>query len=325
MAHGLFFPHTAVTMHGHAKVCLPPPGSRNHRSIGGTSQQVARMPGGAWWSLLLCVSYSRGAIIASSSLEACVNDGSHQPYQCSQKMVVALSVENGQDGTEVVEATLRDVVDRTGSLGASNVPRELEEPIALSLSKSSVVVRYPVTYVQDVNAAPREVVVHHDLNGCVNGNQATNPSCGWVIAADGSQVPHSQGFCCACSFDQTLGLSDQSTRASSLACDLFGNMMSAHCLRMDPLWYSAFEIGAPELHFTITVTSGNGSVTLQLGPHAPTALSPDGKVAARLVGDFASYVSDLELSGKMLLVPSVPQDDPRVQAGVVKPAALACK
>ena len=85
---------------------------------------------------------------------------------------------------------------------------------------------------------------------------------------------------------------------------------------MDPLWYSAFEIGAPELHFTITVTSGNGSVALRLGPHAPTALSPDGKVAARLVGDFATYVSDLELSGKMLLVPSVPENDPRVQAGV---------
>ena len=271
---------------------------------------------GAWWSLLLCASYSRGAIIASSSLEACVNDGSHQPFQCSQKMVVALSVENGQDGTEVVEATLRDVVDRTGSLGPSSVPRELEEPIALTLSKTQVVVRYPVTYVQDINAAPREVVVHHDLNGCVDGNMATNPSCGWVIAPDGSQVTHSQGFCCSCSFDQTLGLSDQGTRASSLACDLFGNMQSAHCLRMDPLWYSAYEIGAPELHFTITVTSGNGSVALELGPHAPTALSPDGRVAARLVGDFATYVSDLELSGKMLLVPSVPANDPRVQAGV---------
>ena len=271
---------------------------------------------GAWCSLLLCASYSSGAMIASSSLEACVNDGSHQPLQCNQKMVVALSVENGQDGTEVVEATLREVIDRTGSLGASNVPRELEEPIALSLSKTTVVVRYPVTYVQDINAAPREVVVHHDLNGCVDGNEASNPSCGWVIAPDGSRVPHSQGFCCACSFDQTLGLSDQATRASSLACDLFGNMQSAHCLRMDPLWYSAFEIGAPELHFTITVTSGNGSVALRLGPHAPTALSPDGKVAARLVGDFATYVSDLELSGKMLLVPSVPENDPRVQAGV---------
>ena len=271
---------------------------------------------GAWWSLLLYASYSSGAMIASSSLEACVNDGSDQPLQCNQKMVVALSVENGQDGTEVVEATLRDVIDRTGSLGASNVPRELEEPISLSLSKTTVVVRYPVTYVQDINAAPREVVVHHDLNGCVDGNEASNPSCGWVIAPDGSRVPHSQGFCCACSFDQTLGLSDQATRASSLACDLFGNMQSAHCLRMDPLWYSAFEIGAPELHFTITVTSGNGSVALRLGPHAPTALSPDGKVAARLVGDFAAYVSDLELSGKMLLVPSVPENDPRVQAGV---------
>ena len=284
-------------------------------SIGWSALPAKKMRG-AWWSLLLCASYSRGAMIASSSLEACVNDGSHQPLQCSQKMVVALSVENGQDGTEVVEATLRDVVDRTGSLGPSSVPRELEEPIALTLSKTQVIVRYPVTYVQDVNAAPREVVVHHDLNGCVDGNMATNPSCGWVIAPDGSQVTHSQGFCCSCSFDQTLGLSDQGTRASSLACDLFGNMQSAHCLRMDPLWYSAYEIGAPELHFTITVTSGNGSVALELGPHAPTALSPDGRVAARLVGDFATYVSDLELSGKMLLVPSVPKNDPRVQAGV---------
>lgn len=266
--------------------------------------------------LALCTGCVHAALIASSSLESCVDDGSHQPLECEQKMVVALSVENGQDGTEAVHATLRDVIDRTGTLGADDVPRELEEPMAISLSKSKVVVRYPVTYVQDVNAAPREVVVHHDLNGCVDGDLAANPSCGWVIAADGSQVPHSQGFCCSCSFDQTLGLSDEATRASSLSCDLFGNMESAHCLRMDPLWYSAFEIGAAEIHFAITVTTNNGSVAMQLGPHAPTALSPDGKVAARLVGDFAAYTSELELSGKMLLVPSTPEDDPRVQAGV---------
>ena len=102
--------------------------------------------------LALCTGCVHAALIASSSLESCVDDGSHQPLECAQKMVVALSVENGQDGTEAVHATLRDVIDRTGTLGAVDVPRELEEPMAISLSKSKVLQVTPSRSIQATNA-----------------------------------------------------------------------------------------------------------------------------------------------------------------------------
>mgnify|MGYP006133543501 CR=1 FL=1 len=256
----------------------------------------------------------RASIIASSSLESCVDDGSVQPLDCDSRIVVALTVESGQLDTEAVHATIEDVVDRTDG----DELRELEQPIAISLRKSDVVVRYPVTYVQDINASPREVIVHHDLNGCVDGDRSDHPSCGWVVRADGTRVANSQGFCCACSFDQTLGISDESTRAGSLACDLFGNMESSHCLRMDPLWYSAFEIGPAELHFTIDVTINGSAVSaevLRLGPHAPTARSGDGRVVAKLIGDFAAWQTELELSHKYLVAPTLPEGHARVAEG----------
>lgn len=246
---------------------------------------------------------------------------------CAHRIVVTLAVDAGQNGTEEVHATLDRVVDQTG--GQSTGELELETPLRLSLSKTDAIVRYPLTYRRTFNSAPREVVTLHGLGGCEDGDLATEPSCGWVVDSTGSRVADSQGFCCSCQFDQILGISSSSTRSATLSCDLFGDAQSAHCLRMDPLWYAAFELEPPQLYFTITVkvtkvgaigdgdTVSDDVTSLVLGPQSPGASTADGAVTARLLGDFASYTEEQPDLGatKMLFVPSQPTSHSRYQAG----------
>jgi hypothetical protein len=177
---------------------------------------------------------------------------------------------------------------------------------------------------QSFNAAPYEMITHHGLGGCDDGDLSNSPSCGWVIAADGSRIPHSQGFCCSCGADQILGTSSTSTRSETLQCDLFGSSQSAHCLRFSDLWYAAYTLGPPELHFSISVEARQGSngtlplYRLDLSPQSPGVASPDGKVTARLLGDLAAYQQDMQPFGltKYLFTPSQPASHPRVRAGV---------
>ena len=92
---------------------------------------------------------------------------------------------------------------------------------------------------------------------------------------------------------------------------------------MADLWYAAYTLGTPELHFAITVEARqqNGTTvdyTLELSPQEPGVASPDGKVTARLLGDLASYQQDMQPLGatKYLMVPSQPAGHSRVQAGI---------
>jgi len=239
---------------------------------------------------------------------------------CSRRLVVALTVNNGQNGTETVQATVNYVSDQTTGI---TTQRELASPLSISLTKTNPIVRYPLTYLQSFNSQPREVIVLHNFGGCQDGNLATSPSCGWAIATVNgvnSAIPDSQGFCCSCDLNQVLGISGQSTRSQTLNCNLFGNVQSAHCLRFENLWYAAYTIGQPQLHFTIDVTIQQDGTTrtLQLGPHAPGASTSDGRVVARLLGDFAAYTNVLVDYGatKYLMVPSSPTSHPRYVAGM---------
>ena len=266
---------------------------------------------------------THAALLASSRLEQCFNNGV-DPLDCAHRMVVSLAIASGQRGTEEIQA----VVDRSGSSSATSTAapeRTLEAPLRISLTKTETIVRYPVTYLQTLNAAPREQIIPNlGLGGCEDGDLASNPTCGWVLSSvDGSRIPNSQGFCCNCGFDQMLGFTGStSTRAAELQCGLFGDAQSAHCLRMNDLWYATYSLGPPQLHFTIivAVTQANGTLadyTLELGPHAPGATSPDGKVTARLLGDLSAYTGDMRPLGetKYLMVPSAPATHARVLAG----------
>jgi hypothetical protein len=221
-----------------------------------------------------------GALISSSRIEQCYDDGG--PLDCDRRLTVALAIASGQRGTEEVQTVSEEEESEL----------TLERPLRVSLYKTDAVVRYPVHYLQSFNAQPFEVVTHHGLGGCNDGDMANSPSCGWVLSSDGARILNSQGFCCSCGFDQILGTSSTTPRSETLQCDLFGDAQSAHCLRMDDLWYAAYELGAPQLHFVVSaeVSQDNGTVadyTLELGPHAPGAASEDGRLTARLLGDLA--------------------------------------
>jgi len=266
-------------------------------------------------------SLTLGSLISSSRIEQCVQTGNGpSELVCERdKFVVALSVENGQNGTETVEATFSQASDDSGT-------RQLQVPWRIELRKSRVSIRYPITYVRSFNAQPGEQVIVVPSLGCVDGASSASPTCGWAVS-NGNRVQDSQGFCCTCDFLQTIGVSDSPTRATTLSCDLFTSQQSAHCLRFGELWYSAYAVGAAETFFTLElgVTSyvegaENTEVVqhqevLTLGPTSPGARSADGKIIARLLGDFARPAEAPALESKYFVVPSSPNTHERVRAG----------
>lgn len=262
------------------------------------------------------------SFISSSSISNCVLDGSsaveEAQLSCQQKMVVALSVTNEQGPTETIEAIVETAVDADGDV------KRLAHPMTFTMSKSEAYIIYPITYVQTTNAAPYEETIYTNIVGCDDGNASQDPTCGWFVQNNGNVVPHSQGYCCSCSLMQLLGISDSSSRAG-LSCSLFGpDSSSAHCLRFSELWYDAFEIGTAYVSYTITVAmqtfreDGVGGGTYEtelvtLGPEVPIAVSSDGQLIGKLIGDFAPFQQFPVLSEKYLMVPSQPLSNPRVQ------------
>jgi len=124
--------------------------------------------------------------------------------------------------------------------------------------------------------------------------------------------------------DYLLGNSDN-TRGG-ITCSLFGSGVSAsaHCLRFDPLWYSAYRIADPSVSYNIAVgiSAWNDSAgtyyleNLSLSPSQLEARDSLGVVEAQLIGDFATFATPPVLSYKLLLTPSQPPTDPRVLQGV---------
>lgn len=64
----------------------------------------------------------------------------------------------------------------------------------------------------------------------------------------------SQGFCCNCQFKSFLGLGDDIKRGSLCEALNFGSGAStAHCLKYDSLWYSAYNIKSHYIYYEIKV------------------------------------------------------------------------
>jgi len=124
----------------------------------------------------------------------------------------------------------------------------------ISLIKSRITLQYPLTYARSFNARPREVVLTADgggraynwlTNPCVD-DPAVNGACGWVLDANGNRVLYSQGFCCRCDAADVL-TGATSVRGGTQCGLLSSNAQSAHCMRMGPLWYAAYNILSPQV------------------------------------------------------------------------------
>ena len=134
--------------------------------------------------------------------------------------------------------------------------------ISLKFEKTPVYFRYPTTYFRTYNYQPYEIIsygttdsqgtfapfnlnpLNGALNSCKDADGDEDPTCGWV-RDDNKKIPFSQGRCCKCQFSQTVFQIDNKDHTRGLLqCHLFNNrQQSAHCLRMDPLYYHAYIVG----------------------------------------------------------------------------------
>ena len=120
---------------------------------------------------------------------------------------------------------------------------------------------------------------------------------------------------------QILGATDSYSRGQT--CQQFNlgvGASSSHCLRFDPLWFSAYEIDVPQLTYQINVVTSNDINqtlnTLTISPSNPLQVNQDIKMVAKIVGDLPGVKPPPDLSNKILLIPSAPADHPWVTGGM---------
>ena len=156
-------------------------------------------------------------------------------------------------GSETLFAELSEVTDpATGAI------KQMEGPLILFISKTQPRYVYPMIYERDFPYYAYEKVMQTSKYDCNDDGFGDEPTCGWQIdPLNGSQLAHSQGFCCSCDlvniFEEV-----EATRGSN--CELFNvgeGASSAHCLRFseEETWYKAYTMQPPRLKYTIEVFS----------------------------------------------------------------------
>lgn len=261
-------------------------------------------------------------IISKSNIEMCTQTEINSTnLNCSTKLVLSLSIENGQmNNSDYMEVHISQVTT------LNNTQRILENPYKITISKSPVNANYPCIYVQDFNYHPVEQVIDSDVFTCSDGALSPNPTCGWVYINSTTVVPYSQGFCCNCDFSQIIGV-DTTTATRGTSCELLNlgpGSATAHCLRFNQLWYSAYEVEKYIIDYTIDITviyqntssSGNFTEeTIPLSPSNVVGVSENQAIIARLIGDFSPPSPPNDYSLYYLVIPTSPSTNTMVREG----------
>ena len=264
-----------------------------------------------------------GVVIAKSTLNQCFQTDTGLTG-CENKLVVAVTVENGENATSSLELSIL-------SAAVDGEDQQLaNRQISVVLRKTPVYFYYPTTYFETYNYQPWEQLAYGSLSGtdftpfndniffgainsCIDGDFEDAPSCGWAYDADGNQISSSQGKCCKCTAFQLAGFDDIYMTRSNLQCGLSSAYtQSSHCLRYDPLWYHTYSIGTASTFFAIQVEThycdkngDNCTVTsISLSPNSRSAKSDDSLVFAQLVGDLATFEAAPTFESYYLAVPS---------------------
>jgi len=292
-------------------------------------------------------------LLSKSSVQICENRGLHgqgdpqdlvNEKACEKKLVVVMTVKNEQNGTEKLLAQVSRVRDASSSEYA-----RLYNPFLITLAKSPVMINYPYTFTgYAVNNKPIEEVRKSSgswwdsdsSKRCYDQWQAVEkdemrPSCGYayetkkVKQSDGtfldvkSRKWHSQGFCCHCTTSEKNAYTNSEARnfkRSGLTCKFAtsSSQASAHCMRMDKLWYTVHTFGESSRDFTIhvrafdqiekvvnnkkIVESVNGGEII-LSPSVKSGVGKYKRIIAHYVGDFAPVKSYPVLSERYFLIP----------------------
>ncbi|CBH16208.1 hypothetical protein, conserved [Trypanosoma brucei gambiense DAL972] len=267
---------------------------------------------------------TEAALVASSSIEYCERSSKLEPFPCEKKMVVTLSVGGGQKAGVEEVVLLREAVDKTGDEKGKRVEFE---PVRMVTTESPVRYRYPIYYIRNFNAKPYEQRLRTSASSwCDDSSNPGSATCGVARDRRGDVIPYSQGFCCLCGACALSGICNPTSRSVG-TCSVTGDTGMASCLRFSDLWYGGYTIGRGVVWYELQVklSSGNNSTgggstgskefTMSLGPDKLTATSTEFGASARLIGDFAPPEMPLDLSGKMLFIPSEPRGHERVGAG----------
>jgi hypothetical protein len=236
-------------------------------------------------------------VLAATSLTSCVNALSN----CSLRLTVAAAINNGDDsGSGAFLFSLQSAAAAAGGAFAApdgGPPVFPADSLSLLVRQSPVSHAYPLAYVGDFNDAPYEEVVRavggRQLGSfgaaCDDAPGAAAPTCGWTGTPAAPRAPFSQGFCCRCSWEDKVNAA--LVPRSGAVCDLFAGHDSAHCLRMAPLWWSAFAVLAPRTQFTMDVQAVRCRPTTAALAEAAAAAAVAATAAAAFAAAAAAAVA----------------------------------
>jgi hypothetical protein len=273
--------------------------------------------------LCCCVGTAYGLIIAKSTLNQCYQTDTGLTG-CTNKLVVAVTVENGENATSSLQLSILSATVNGQEQQLAN------KRISVVLRKTPVYFYYPTTYWATYNYQPWEELAYGSLSGtdftpfndniffgeintCSDGDFDESPSCGWAYDNDGNKISSSQGKCCKCTAFQLAGLDNVYMTRANLQCGLSSAYtQSSHCLRYDPLWYHTYTVGTASTFFAVQVethycdnSGSNCTITaVTLSPTVRSAKSTDKLVFAQLVGDLATFEAPPSYESFYLAVPS---------------------
>lgn len=106
---------------------------------------------------------SRATLLAAATLETCVDTGGPTLQDCAQRLVVTLTVQNGQNATESVQ-----VYNVKSATTADGRVYDLLDTLEFTLQKSGIELHYPLVYERQFNARPYEITLSQSTNGRVS-------------------------------------------------------------------------------------------------------------------------------------------------------------
>ena len=160
-----------------------------------------------------------------------------------------MSVPNHKlQGTEYLSLDLGEVNGTNGDI------KKLEDTLIIGVSKGETRYNYPVEYLQDFNYRPYESYVESGILTCSDDAYDDHPEWGWALDSQGERILHSQGFWCSCSYLDIIGIDDSFKRGTTWkSFQLFSGSASAHCLRFNDIYYNAYQVNEPILHYNLDV------------------------------------------------------------------------
>ncbi|CAD8112113.1 unnamed protein product [Paramecium sonneborni] len=245
-------------------------------------------------------------IVSQSQINKCYANSTNNT-ECSEKMVISLTVDNGQQ-------TVTEYIKINETM-VNNESSQLKTPIIISITKTPVYAFYPLKYTKDYNSQPYEVKIAGAILSCDDSWYSNSPTCGFQYQ-NNKKIFDSQGFCCSCGILDIIGLSDEFARGNICSQAGLRTATMAFCLRYSNLWYSGYEIGTYSIFYNITISiiySNQEQEELKLGSEVKVV---QGKtLIGRIIGDFTPLNPPPSLESFILMRPSSPSSNTRVQAG----------